>query len=616
MVGSNCYLFFDPSVGNFLIEYRGPFIEEIARVDYACGVAINETLGVIAVSENDIDRLRRDVPSIVYIDIRTMLVLQEISPSFVDNINNIKLNPYLDLTGRGVIVGIIDTGINYLNPEFIREDGTSRIISLWDQNIRSDEFQDDYNMYIGKVFTNEQINSAIQASRNNEDPFTIVPSRDEVGHGTKVAGIIGARGENPDLEGVANGCDFVIVKLFQSTNFQRLIRENNMDPPPVYNMSELFTALEFLRNEFLRLKRPMVIYIGVGSTFGSHDGANLISRYLMDLTNYGRLCIVVGSGNEGNAQGHARGLIDGVGEISTQEFRIPREMKNFSLNIWLQRPNRASINITSPTGEASGVIVPQTGRKVTYNYIFTNTSVTVSYFTPEHFTGTELINVQFNGIKPGIWRIDLIGFYIVDGRYDIWLPPNSTLPAGVEFLTPDPENTLVVPSSTINIISVAYLGPNNSITPTSGKGFNTNGFINPIIATTGVDILTTDLNGNPSTLSGASAATAIIAGACALLLEWGIVKGNDHSMSAIKIRSYLIYGASRNPNFTYPNVDIGYGEFNLLGTFNFIARIFPNLLRKINLTLFNPYNLEKTKNRPDTNNHLLKLPKKDGDKNE
>ncbi|NLL30487.1 MAG: S8 family serine peptidase, partial [Clostridiales bacterium] len=258
MVGSNCYLFFDPSVGNFLIEYRGPFIEEIARVDYACGVAINETFGVIAVSENDIDRLRRDVPSIVFIDIRTMLVLQEISPSFVDNINNIKLNPYLDLTGRGVIVGIIDTGINYLNPEFIREDGTSRIISLWDQNIRSDEFQDDYNMYIGKVFTNEQINSAIQANRNNQDPFTIVPSRDEVGHGTKVAGIIGARGENPDLEGVANRCDFVIVKLFQSTNFQRLIRENNMDPPPVYNMSELFTALEFLRNEFLRLKRPMV----------------------------------------------------------------------------------------------------------------------------------------------------------------------------------------------------------------------------------------------------------------------------------------------------------------------------------------------------------------------
>ena len=121
MVGSNCYLFFDPSVGNFLIEYRGPFIEEIARVDYACGVAINETFGVIAVSENDIDRLRRDVPSIVFIDIRTMLVLQEISPSFVDNINNIKLNPYLDLTGRGVIVGIIDTGINYLNPEFIRK---------------------------------------------------------------------------------------------------------------------------------------------------------------------------------------------------------------------------------------------------------------------------------------------------------------------------------------------------------------------------------------------------------------------------------------------------------------------------------------------------------------
>lgn len=582
MIQTNCSLFFDPSVGNYLIEYRGPFLEEMARVDYACGVAITEAFGVVAVNENDLDRLRADVPSIVYIDIRTMMVLQEISPSYVDNINNIKLNPYLDLSGRGVVVGIIDTGINYLNPEFIRKDGTSRIITLWDQTISSNDFQDNYNMYMGKVFTNEQINLAIQASRNNEDPYAIVPSIDDVGHGTKVASIIGARGENPDLQGIANGCDFIIVKLFQSTNFRQLILENNMTPPPVYNVSELFTALEFLKNEFLRLNRPMVIYIGVGTTFGSHDGANLISRYIMDLMAYGRLCIVMGVGNEGNAQGHVSGFIPGVQETSTQEFRISRELRNFSFSIWLRSPNRASINIISPTGESSGIIVSQTGRKLNYKYIFTNTSLTVTYYTPEHFTGNELINVQFTGIKPGIWRIDLIGSYIVDGRYDIWMPPSNTLPPGVEFLTPDPQNTLLVPATTLYITSVAYLGINNSITPTSSKGFNINGFINPAIATTGVDILASDVNGNESTLSGSSAASAIIAGACALLLEWGIIKGNDRSMSSIKIRSYLIYGANRNPNFTYPNVDIGFGEFNLLGTFNFIARIFANALRSSN----------------------------------
>lgn len=605
MIQTNCSLFFDPSVGNYLIEYRGPFLEEMAKIDYACGIPITEAFAVIAVNENDINRLLIDVPSIVYIDIRTMLVLQEISPSYVDNINNIKLNPYLDVSGRGVVVGIIDTGINYLNPEFMREDGTSRIITLWDQTISSNDFQDNYNMYMGKVFTNDQINLAIQASRNNEDPYAIVPSIDDVGHGTKVASIIGARGEDPDLQGVANGCDFVIVKLFQSTNFRQKILENNMTPPPVYNMSELFTAIEFLKNEFLRLNRPMVIYIGVGTTFGSHDGANLISRYILNLMNYGHLCIVIGTGNEGNAQGHVSGFIPGVNEISTQEFRISRELKNFSFSIWLQSPNRASINITSPTGESSGIIISQTGKVLTYNYVFTNTSVRISYFTPEHFTGNELINVEFTRIKPGIWRVDLIGYYIVSGRYDIWMPPSNTLPPGVEFLTPNPENTLLVPSTTMNMLSVAYLGVNNSITPTSGKGFNVNGFINPAIATTGVDILASDVNGNESTLSGASAASAIIAGACALLFEWGIIKGNDRSMSTIKIRSYLIYGSTRNPNFTYPNVDIGYGEFNLLGTFNFIARIFTNLFRESNE--FNNSKIDKLK-------EFYKLPKKDGDK--
>lgn len=675
---NKCNLFYDPIAANFLIEYRGNFSEEISKVNYACGAIVTETIGIIAVKYEDLDRLRLEVPSIIYVDIRSAAVLQDLSPSFADEINAIKLNPYLDLTGRNVVVGIIDTGINYLNEEFINEDGTSRILSIWDQSIpnnytssapivnevtsqissnepNSEEstnsnisriiplelirrkrlqtmfsggalslvqipsspdltknsFEDlssikDLNelykdIYIGSVYSKENINDAINAHTNNQDPYAIVPSKDTIGHGTKVASIIGSRGKNIDVQGVSNACDFVIVKLFESTNLKRTAELNNIVVPPVYNTSEIVTALEFLRSEFIRINKPMVIYIGVGSTYGSHDGLNLISRYVSDLGNTKGLCIVSGTGNEGNAQCHVSGIIKSEGEISTQELRVPRELKFFSFNIWIQRPNRASISIVSPTGESTKIITSKTNKKETYKFIFTNTRVDIQYFTPEYFTGHELINLTFYDLKPGIWRIELLGVYIVSGRYDIWLPPHEILPEGLVFLNPDPYNTLVIPSTAVNVLTVAFLGNNNAIMAASGKGFNVNYVINPDIAIIGSNILTTYENNEVTTLSGSSAASAIVAGACALLLEWGIVKKNDLSLYSQKIRSFSIYGATRNFIYTFPNRDIGYGEFNLLGIFNVFAGVFnrytrlssPNIINLLPKNKYKEYTINK-----------------------
>ena len=218
-----------------------------------------------------------DVPSITFIDPRSMYVLQDISPSNVDNINNIKINPYLNLTGSGVLIGMIDTGIDYLNEEFMREDGTSRIISIWDQTIQGGK---DKSVYIGDTYSNEEINNAINAYKNNGDPYEIVPSKDDVGHGTKIAGIIGARGYSGQFQGVAQDSDYIIVKLFESINFRNRLKANGIEYNPVYNAAEVLAGIEYLKNYSIKAKRPMVIYIGVGTTEGSHDGKNLISRYL------------------------------------------------------------------------------------------------------------------------------------------------------------------------------------------------------------------------------------------------------------------------------------------------------------------------------------------------
>lgn len=576
-MANDCEFYYMPDTENYLVEYRGNFKEQIDRVDYACGDIINETIGVIALHERNLDRILRDVPAIIYVDFRATYILQNISPSNVDNINSIKINPYLNLTGRGVLIGIVDTGIDYLNQEFMREDDTSRILSIWDQTIKENTNETEY---IGETYSNEQINEAIKAYRNNQDPYAIVPSRDEIGHGTKIASIIGARGYNSDIKGIAHDCEFVVVKLFESSAFKKILRENRTPDVPVYNNSEILAGLEYLRKIFIREQRPMVICICLGSNSGAHDGTALLSRYITFLGTTRGICLVAGVGNEGAAQGHASGFIATKGDVKSTPLNIPREIKFLSFYIWVQKPNRASFEAISPDGESSKVIEAKKDKEETYKFVFTDTEMNVKYYDIESFTGHQVIRLRFYNIKTGVWRLNLVGEYIINGRYDIWLPPKIILPENTVFLEPDPFNTLQIPAAATNIVSVTYFGYNNALIAAAGKGFNTDGSINPDIATMGMNILTTDSAGGVTTFSGSSAATAIVAGCCALLLEWGIIKGNDFSMYSKKIISYLTYGAYRNPLYRFPNRETGFGDLDLLGTFNIISRSYRGLDRK------------------------------------
>lgn len=587
----NCNLYFEDSP-NYLVEYRGPFLEEINKVSYACGDIITNTIGVISTSPQYLDQLLIDVPSIKYIDLRSKYVLQDISPSNVDNINAISINPYLDLTGRGVLVGLIDTGIDYLNDEFIRTDDTSRIASLWDQTIKDIS---DTSVYIGKTYSNEDINNAIRAYRNNQDPYAIVPSRDEVGHGTQMAGIIGGRGFNRGFKGVAPECEFVVVKLLESINFKNQLQANGIPYVPEYNASEILAGIEYLKNYSVRNNKPMVIYLGVGTTEGSHDGNNMVSRYISNIGTFSNVVVVAGVGNEGAAEGHASGYISQVGDIATIELRIPKELKFFSFTIWVIKPNRASLNVIAPNGEASKFIKAKANEKETVNFVFFNTQMTVRYYVPEYFTGHEAIALDFVNIKAGIWTFQLRGEYITSGEYHMWLSPQKTLPENTRFLQSDPFSTLTIPSTARNVATVAYYGNNNALIAASGKGPNINeNEINPDISTIGVDIITTKVSGGLTKVSGSSPATAIIAGACALLIQWGIVNGNDKTMFSKEVTAYLILGADRsNRIYRYPSREIGYGFFDLLGTFNIISRSFRTNYKLNESNNFYEYNVNK-----------------------
>lgn len=525
----------------------------------------------MAVKEEDIERLKLDVPAIIYIEVRSPYVLQDISPESIDEISSIKVNPYLNLDGTGVLIGMVDSGIDYLNPEFIREDGTSRIEVIWDQTVQVENS----NYYVGTEFSNNDINKAIERSKNGENLYDIVPSRDENGHGTKMAGIIGARGYKSEIRGIANNSNYAVVKLVPSPNFEKQLRENGVPVVPVYNSGEVLSGIEFLNEYALKVRKPIVIFIGVGTTIAAHNANNIISRYLTNISDRRGIVIVSGTGNEGGSEGHYSDTIKYTGEENKIELNISKEMKYFTVLVWVSRPSKMAINVISPSGEESKYISSQVNKEKIVRYILINTSLKVNYYDPDIYTGNQVIMLRFDNIKKGIWTIRLRGDYVLNGSFHIWLYPSKLLPQGTKFLKPNPYNTLTIPSTAVNVVTVAYYNSNNDTSVAeSGRGYNVDGSINPDITTGGVNILTTTPGGNIQAVSGSSVATAIVAGVCSLMLQWGIVDKNDIQMFSTKVRSYLIYGANRKNNETYPNRENGFGYLNIKNTFEFIGGVY------------------------------------------
>ena len=388
-----------------------------------------------------------------------------------------------------------------------------------------------------------------------------------------MAGIIGARGYNGKMSGIANNCDFLVVKLLESPNYKKILRENRLPSVPVYDNSEVLSAIVYLYNEAQKLGRPIVIYLGVGSTQGSHDGLNITSMYITSIGSRSGVVFVAGTGNLGNAEGHVTRYIKNVGDIDIVELSIPKEIPIFSFYIWVQKPNRMSLSIISPAGEEIGFFIQKVEAKYDRKFYLTDTDIQVEEYDPENYTGHQVYHLKFRNIKSGIWKLKLRGDYLINGRYDIWLNDKSLMPEGTKFLEPNPYNTLTIPSTAMRVVTVAYYSNvTGGIQSESGKGFNTNYLINPDIATVGTNILTISPDGNGViTVSGSSAATAVVAGVCALLFQWEVIDKNDITINSTKMRSVLIYAAKRKENFAYPNEENGYGDMDLAEVFNIIA---------------------------------------------
>ncbi|WP_297421640.1 S8 family peptidase [Clostridium sp.] len=558
-------IFSDKNYFHYIVQYEGNIEEEVSKQPGYYVTIINDRYAIISANrELELNIKPPFFSTIVYVALPDIYTLQEISPIEASGANFLQLELPLRLTGQGVDVAIIDTGIDYLNDEFIRENGETKIEYIWDQTITSVGSNKNSDVPFGTTYDKSNIQEAINAFRAGKSPFDIVPSRDENGHGTNMAGIIGALGKNPNLKGMVPDCNFVIIKLVESLAYKSLLNIQI----PIFDIVAAFAAIEFLYRYSLRSNRPMVIYFPLGSNLGSHRGNGILEQFMDAVSLTSGIVIVAPAGNQGASQTHTSGTVLQVNESRAIQLYISPEQKNIVIDIWIDSPNIMSLSIVSPSGESTGTISTQIGALDTYSFVFENTSTIINNYLPEEYSGDQLMRIRFFNVREGIWNLVLTGQLILDGAYNAWIPQEGVSVGGTRFVSSDPYGTVMSPGTSDYVLTAAaYNQTNNTILNYSGMGFLNDYTSRVDIAAGGVNALTVAPNNETAIINGTSVAGAVVTGACAMLFQWGIVEKNDPNIYSQTIKTYIQRGSVQRSGDIYPNPQWGYGVLNVLKMF-------------------------------------------------
>lgn len=503
------------------------------------GIQVDELLNgyaVLIVPESLIGMLS-DQPEIEYVEKPKRLFFAINQAKAASCINPLQIGNGA-LSGRGVILTVIDSGIDYFHEDFRNEDGSTRILKLWDQTLE-------------QIFTREEINEALAAG-GRAAARQLVPSVDVSGHGTAVAGIAAGngRGSNGQYRGVAYESELLVVKLGTSV------------PTGFLRTTQLMRALDFAVNQAVEYGRPMAINLSFGNTYGSHDGTSLLETFISDISGYGQTVIVTGTGNEGTGGGHTSGALPGQVPVDVELSVAPYET-GFGVQLWKSYADIFNISLVTPSGEVVGPITRRLGSQ-TIDY--EGTRILLYYGEPSPYSRAQEIYLDFiprrQYVDSGIWKIRLTPVRIVTGQYDLWLPSKGAINSSTKFLRDTPDTTLTIPSTAEKVISVgAYDDANQSYADFSGRGYTRMmNQVKPDLAAPGVNIITTRNGGGYEAVTGTSFAAPMVTGSAALMMQWGIVDGEDPYLYGEKIKAYLIRGARHLPGFeTWPNPMLGYG---------------------------------------------------------
>ena len=483
--------------------------------------------------------------------------------------------PVLNNQGAGVIVGFVDTGINYTDSLFRNVDGSTRIVGIWDQTNNSDNSNSienetakpfsAFSALYGTQYTAEEINLAL----NSDNPASIVPTRDENGHGTFLASIAaGNRDERAGFSGAAPQASIAMVKLKPAKQYLRdfyLIQ----DGAEAYQENDIMMGVSYLYFLARKYSMPLVVCIPLGTNIGSHMGMSRLGQYLNQVSLSNGSAVITAAGNETGARHHFRAVMDASTDEVTAELRVGEREAGFSMELWAENMGAYTVGFISPTGEvAREISVPLRGEN-TVSFLLEQTQITVYTQIADVSAGSQFIFMRFENPMSGIWRILIRNSLDIRETFHIWLPVRGFISDETYFLRPDPDTIITDPGNARYPITVtAYDHTKNSIYIHASRGYSLSGRIKPDLAAPGVNILGASVSGRRLTrMSGTSVSAAHLAGAAAILLNWGVLNANYPYLNTPVLKSIFVRGAQRNPALTYPNREFGYGTLDLYEAF-------------------------------------------------
>jgi subtilisin family serine protease len=510
-----------------IVKYHG----DILVLGYETEI-LTEKFAIITVNENKIHELFNHI-EVEYIEMPKQLSFnQREEPSNRACVPYVHSESGYALRGNGTVVAVIDSGIDYRHSDFRNDDGTSRIAYIWDQSLPD-----------RPEFTNRQINSALES----ENPLAIVPHEDTARHGTSVAGIAAGK-----TYGVAPEADIISVKLASA------------------NTIELMRGVRYAIDRARAMGKPLAINISYGTNSGGHDGSSLVEEFLDAVSQQWKCVIVVASGNEGAAGHHFSYRVRQNATVII-ELSVAPNITEIFFELWKNFVDEFEIELIEPTGATTGPMTIKFHPLVVH---FDHTTAQITAFSPTHYNIHQGFRCNIFNPLQGLWKCRVTGTAVVDGRFNIWLPTTEEVTERTAFLRPALETTLTLPSTANKVITVgAYDARVNTIAPFSGRGFTRNNEkVKPDLVAPGVNVVTSRAGGGSGSFSGTSMSAPFVAGSAAVMMEWGIVLGNDPFLYGQKIKAYLRKGAARKEVFSYPNNMWGYGSLCLKDTMDYLIR--------------------------------------------
>lgn len=552
---------------DFIVSTDGGRISLPALPEEVCSQEVGAGYEIVYLNKNIAEPI--DFDRYVYNAVPQCYGLLDMDVMNQAGISQVQYYPTLNVAGEGIMIGFVDTGIDYTNPVFRKLDGSTRIVRIWDQTIQDGSVPDGFSY--GSEYTEEMINQALQS----ENPKVIVPSEDTITHGTFVASLAcGSGNAESRFLGAAPESTIAMVKLKPAKRYLRdfyAIAGESV----CYQENDIMLGIRYLRNLAQRYQMPLVICLAVGTSFGGHNGNNSLDFMLQIYANSSNQIIVSGTGNEANQRHHYQGKIEALTERREMELQVGTGVDAFSMELWAELPNLIAVSVISPSGEVLPRISVRQSGMFSFRFLFEQTTVQVYNQILSKFNSAQLIFMRFLAPVPGIWRIVAEPVRLADGIFHLWLPMKEFLTGNVIFLESDPDTTLTGPGTTSSVITAAYYnGDENSIDINSGRGYTRLNNVKPDFAVPGVNVTGALPGGRFAERSGSSIGTAIAAGASALLLEWLLEQEKRSAgYDTTQLKGLFILGARKRTDIEYPDKAWGYGALDLYETLRTIREL-------------------------------------------